>query len=222
MNISSDIGVLSALMIVFFTGLIGGLSPCTLPTVAFTVAYVSGKQSTSRMKAFILSLSFVLGIAFMLTILGLFAGILGNVFLKSNIIHYLMSVILIVMGLWMLKVIDFSRNKSGPYFNTLVPKKGSGIIGAFILGIPFGISASPCTMPITASVLAYSASTQSGFIGMLMMFTYAIGRSIPLLLVGTFTGILNNLKVISKYQSHIEKISGILLIILALYFIWKA
>lgn len=222
MSLSSDMNIIAALLIVFFTGLISGLSPCTLPTVAFTVAYVSGKQSTSKKKAFILSLAFVLGIAFMLTILGMFAGMLGNAFLRSNIINYIMSGILIIMGLWMLKVIDFSRNKCGHRLEAHIPNKGSGILGAFVLGIPFGISASPCTMPITASVLAYSATTQSAFIGMLMMFTYAIGRSIPLLIVGTFTGLLNNLKTISKYQSKIEKMSGVLLIILALYFIWKA
>ena len=54
------------------------------------------------------------------------------------------------------------------------------------------------------------------------MFTYAIGRSIPLLVVGTFTGILKNLKAIAKYQSIIEKVAGAILILLAIYFIWQA
>ena len=91
-----------------------------------------------------------------------------------------------------------------------------------MIGIPFGISASPCSMPITASVLAYSALKGSAIYGMLLMFTYSIGRSIPLLVVGTFTGLLNNLKFLSKYQETIEKASGVILILLALYFIWQA
>ncbi|NSW90623.1 MAG: hypothetical protein HPY74_08105 [Firmicutes bacterium] len=52
-------------------------------------------------------------------------------------------------------------------------KKRSGFIDAFLLGIPFGISAlPPCTMPITASVLAYSATRGSALLGAVLMFTY--------------------------------------------------
>lgn len=77
-------------------------------------------------------------------------------------------------------------------------------------------------MPITAAVLAYSATRGSALYGMIIMFTYAIGRSIPLLIVGTFTGLLNNFKFLSKYQSIIEKISGVILIVIAIYFMWEA
>lgn len=220
MNLSSDMSLITTLIVVFITGLVGGLSPCTLPTVAFVVAYVSGKQNNSKKRAFILSLFFILGIAFMLSILGVFAGFLGNLLIKTDLLYYIIGFILIIMGLWMLKVFDFSNGSSK--FDNLNPKKGSGILGAFLLGIPFGISASPCTMPITASVLAYSATKGSAVYGMILMFTFAIGRSIPLLVVGTFTGLLNNLKFISKYQELIEKISGVVLIMLALYFMWQA
>lgn len=220
MSLTGDMSFIAILTVVFLTGLAGGLSPCTLPTAAFIVAYVSGKQKNSRMRAFILSLSFILGIAFMLSVLGIFAGLLGNILLKTNLLYYIIGFILIVMGLWMLKVFDFSSN--GSKLDSIQPGKGSGVAGAFLLGIPFGITSSPCTMPITASVLAYSASKGSSLYGMLLMFTYAIGRSIPLLVTGTFTGLLNNIKFLSKYQELIEKISGVVLVLLALYFMWEA
>jgi cytochrome c-type biogenesis protein len=220
MNLTAEMSLIGILTIVFFTGLLGGLSPCTLPTAAFVVAYVSGKQNNTRQKAFTISLFFILGIAFMLSILGVFAGILGNILLRANILNYIIGFILIVMGLWLLKVFNFSSSNSK--LDKYNPERGSGALGAFILGIPFGISSSPCTMPITASVLAYSATKGSAVYGLIIMFTYAIGRSIPLLLVGTFTGLLKNLKILSKHQEFIEKISGGILIVLALYFIWTA
>jgi cytochrome c-type biogenesis protein len=71
-------------------------------------------------------------------------------------------------------------------------------------------------------VLAYSAIKGSVFFGMLLMFTFAIGRSIPLLIVGTFTGLLKNMKVLVKYQNIIEKVAGVILILLACYFMWQA
>lgn len=219
MNLNLDSSLMSILIIVFSTGFLGGLSPCTLPTVACIVAYVGGNTNYSKKRGFVLSLSFILGIASMLSILGAFAGLLGNILLKTYLLNYIIAFILILMGFWLLDVFDFSGSNINFKYN---PKKGSGILGAFLLGIPFGISASPCTMPITASVLAYSATKGSPLYGMLLMFTFAIGRSIPLLIAGTFTGVLSHLKFLSNYQNVIEKIGGTIMITLALYFIWIA
>jgi cytochrome c-type biogenesis protein len=219
MNLSGDLSLITTLVIIFSTGVVSGLSPCTLPTVAFIVAYVSGKKDYSRKNGFILSLCFILGIAFMLSLLGMFAGVLGNLLIQSNILNYIIATILILMGLWMLKILNFQFRDIN---FTKQPKQGSGALGAFLLGIPFGISSSPCTIPITASVLAYSASKGSSIYGMMLMFTYAMGRSLPLLVVGTFTGLLNNLKKFNRFQDTIEKISGVVLIFIALYFLWIA
>lgn len=219
MGLNTDANLIITLLIVFSTGLFSGLSPCTLPTVVFVVAYVSGRQDYSRKKGFVLSLAFVFGIALMLSILGMFAGLVGNILMNARILNYIITGVLLIMGLWLLKVFEFSGGKE--LFHP-TPKKGSGILGAFLLGIPFGISASPCTMPITASVLAYSATKGSVIYGMVLMFAYAIGRSVPMLIVGTFTGLLKNIQFLSKYQETIERISGVILLALALYFIWQA
>lgn len=219
MGLSADASILTTLTIVFTTGLLSSLSPCTLPTIVLIIGYVSGKTENSRLKSFIVSLSFAVGIAFTLTILGAFAGMAGKLLLQTKAFYYIVAVILLLMGLWMLKVLDI--NPKGK-FDLATPQRGSGILGAFLLGIPFGIAASPCTLPITGSVLAYSAIKGSPIYGMLMMLTYAAGKSIPLVLVGTFTGLLKNMEFLSKYQSIFEKIGGMLLLALALYFIWIA
>jgi len=204
---------------VFSTGFISGLSPCTLPTVVFITAYVSGEKVNSKKRGFILSLAFILGIAFMLSFLGIFAGLIGKIISNTQVLNYIIAAILLIMGLWLLKAFKFIPNYS---FSKINPKRGSGILGAFLLGIPFGIAASPCTLPITLSVLAYSAIKGSVFFGMLLMFIFAIGRSIPLLAVGTFTGLLKNLRIISRYQNKIERVAGITLILLAIYFVWES
>ncbi|WP_416358851.1 cytochrome c biogenesis protein CcdA [Desulforamulus putei] len=40
------------------------------------------------------------------------------------------------------------------------------------MGIPFAIIASPCTTPITATVLAYAAAKGSMWYGFSLLFTY--------------------------------------------------
>ena len=219
LNINANTTLIATLAIVFSAGFLSGLSPCTLPAVIFITAYVSGEKISSKKRGFILSLAFILGIAFMLSLLGVFAGLIGKIITNTQILYYIIATILLIMGLWLLKIFKFNPNYS---FSKINPKKGSGILGAFLLGIPFGIAASPCTLPITLSVLAYSTIKGSVFFGMLLMFTFAIGRSIPLLAVGTFTGLLKNMKVLVKYQNVLEKISGAVLILLSGYFIWQA
>ena len=218
-NLSADATLAVTLAIVFSTGFLSGLSPCTLPTVIFITAYVGGEKINSKKRGFILSLAFILGIAFMLSILGIFAGVIGKIIANEQALYYIIAAILLIIGLWLLKVLKINPNYN---FSKINPKKGTGVLGAFLFGIPFGIAASPCTLPITLSVLTYSTVKGSIFFGMLLMFTFAIGRSVPLLLVGTFTGIFKNIKSFYKYQSIIEKIAGAIMILLAAYFIWQA
>ena len=139
-NLSADTTIAATLAIVFSTGFLSGLSPCALPTVVFITAYVSGEKVNSKKRGFILSLVFVLGIAFMLSLLGVFAGFIGKIIANEQILNYIIAAILLIMGLWLLKVFKFNPNYN---FSKISPKKGSGILGAFLLGIPFGIAASP-------------------------------------------------------------------------------
>jgi len=145
-------------------------------------------------------------------------GLIGKIIANTIILYLVISVILIILGLWLLKVLKFNPNYS---FSKISPKKRSGVLGAFLLGIPFGIAASPCTLPITLSVLTYSTIKGSIFFAMMLMFVFAIGRSIPLLLVGTFTGFLKSIGSLSRYQTVIEKVAGIIMLLLSTYFVWE-
>lgn len=80
--------------------------------------------------------------------------------------------------------------------------------GAFLLGLPFGIIASPCTVPILLSILALAATKDSIFFGAIAMFVYAIGRGLLLLLIGTFTGIIKNLVVLTRWGKYFERAFG--------------
>ena len=55
-NLNADATLAATLAIVFSTGFLSGLSPCTLPTVVFITAYVGGEKVNSKKRGFILSL----------------------------------------------------------------------------------------------------------------------------------------------------------------------
>ncbi len=227
MNLNLDAGLLTTLIVLFSTGIVSGLSPCTLPTVVFVTAFVSGKTADggaahkkSGGNGFSLSLAFVLGIVFILAALGLAAGFAGSLFAEETYLYYGMAAFLIVMGLWMLKAYELPSEIS--ILQKINPGKGSGHFGAFMLGLPFGLAASPCTLPLTASILAYAAVRGDALTGALFLMVFSVGRSLPLLVVGSFSGLIKKINKLSGFQNKIEMISGTVLIVLGLYYLWMA
>ena len=215
--IAENTTLIATLASVLLTGFLAGVSPCSLPTVLLVAGFV-GRRSQQR-RAASLAVTFVLGIIVMLTALGAVAGTLGILLLDSRFLDYGIALIFILMGLWLLKVINLDVNASWAWIK---PGRGSGLLGAFLLGIPFGVAASPCTLPITASILAYSSKSGSAALSALLLAVYATGRSVPLLLVGVSTPLLTRLQKWSQYQVWFERIAGLALIVLALYLVWKA
>ena len=215
--IAEDATIVAILGSVLLAGFLAGLSPCSLPTVLLVAGFV--ERRSRRTGAAYIAVAFVLGIIVMLTALGAIAGSVGIFLLDSRFLDYGIALIFILMGLWLLKVINLDVNASWAW---LKPGRGSGLLGAFLLGIPFGVAASPCTLPITASILAYSSKSGSAALSALLLAVYAMGRSVPLLLVGVSTPLLTRLQKWSQYQVWFERIAGLALIVLALYLVWKA
>lgn len=216
-NLSSEAITPVAAFLVFMGGIVSGLSPCTLPTVVFVVGYVGGYSQKSRRKAFTISLSFVMGLSLTLALAGALAAAVGGLFLTSRVFWYVISGILILMGAGLTGLIPL------PGFGGAMTKSPGkkGVFGAFLLGIPFAFAASPCTTPVTASVLAYAAVKGSPVYGFLLLFLYSVGRSIPLLLAGTFTGLVKSLQALDHLTGTLQKISGAVLIALGLWFLWS-
>jgi cytochrome c-type biogenesis protein len=182
------------------------------------VAGYVGSGRTSRIRSFLTSVSFVLGLSLTLGAFGAFAGVAGRMLVNTEALNYSIAIVLLLMGLWQLGILQFN--------GFALPLRRSpakaGYAQAFMLGVPFAISASPCTAPITMGLLAFSSSRHSGLLGMSIMVVFALGRSLPLLLIGVFAGFLKTLKTVSQYQPLVEKAAGVLLVGLGLYFFWKA
>ncbi|BCS51956.1 cytochrome c biogenesis CcdA family protein [Geobacter sp. SVR] len=223
-------GLFTVLPVIFTMGLMSGLSPCSIPTVALVVGYVSKADNTRRLHGFLLALSFVMGIAIVLTVLGGISGYAGGLLLQSKLLFakgsigmkiFLGSVcfIFIMLGFWMLNLINFNGVN---LMERIGVRQQSGPVGAFLLGLPFGIAASPCTLPVTIAVLIFLAAKGSFVLGALLMFSYAAGRSIPILLAGTCTGFIKGIRRFDKIQFVMEKIGGLVMITIGVYFIFKS
>ncbi|HBX22101.1 MAG TPA: hypothetical protein DEF34_00475 [Desulfotomaculum sp.] len=60
----------------------------------------------------------------------------------------------------------------------------------------------------------------SALYGFMLLFIYALGRSLPLLVVGTFTGLVKKVDRLQVWSDISQRISGVILLLLGLWFLW--
>ncbi len=203
---------LLTLGLVFLGGLITSISPCILSMVPLLVSYIGGYGGGSRSKGLFLSLSFVAGLAITFAILGFIAAFFGRVFGDiGEIWYYILAAVAILMGLQLLGVLSFNL----PGLKK-IPVKKIGPGGSLVMGMLFGLVASPCATPVLAVIITYAAVQAEPFYGSGLLFIYGMGHGVPLLVAGTFTGLARNLPSINKYTSYLSYFSGFVLVLLGL------
>ena len=107
-----------------------------------------------------------------------------------------------------------------PAFIKEMPTKDYGkILSPIILGLAFGLVATPCSTPILLVLLGYVAYEGSLIFGLILLIAYALGHSIILLACGTFTGFIKKIGNFRQWTSYITKFSGIILILLGIYLV---
>jgi thiol:disulfide interchange protein DsbD len=82
-----------------------------------------------------------------------------------------------------------------------------------------GIIAAPCTGPVLTGILTWIAKTQSAALGAAAMASFALGLGAPFFLVGAFAV---QLPKSGRWMVHVKSFLGIVLIVVALYFIGSA
>ena len=214
-----------AYLAAFVGGIFISFTPCVYPLIPVTVAVIGAQKAQSRHKAFLLSLSYVIGIAVTYSALGLIAALTGSLFgrIQTNPwTFFIVGNVCILLGLSTLDIFDLSFLFA---FSSNVRAKGlfgKGFVGNVLAGMVAGLVVGPCTAPALGVLLAYVATTQRVIFGMTLLFTFAMGMGCLLVLVGTFTGILTSLPKAEAWTLKIKKAFGLLLIALGEYFLIKA
>ena len=79
-------------------------------------------------------------------------------------------------------------------------------------------------MPILVVVLSYVASKGNVVYGGILLFTYALGHSVLILVAGSSMGLaetLVNSKGLKKASEVLKKASGVLILLVAVYFLYS-
>ncbi|MCJ7486616.1 MAG: cytochrome c biogenesis protein CcdA [Candidatus Aminicenantes bacterium] len=211
-----------AVVAVFLGGVTTALNPCVLAMIPLLMSVVAGnKETTTVRRSLVFSLLFVLGLAVTFTALGLVSGLMGRMFGDVGAFwKYAVAGVCLLMGLHLLGVIKW---------NLPVPAgirvKKQGYFGAFLLGLLFGVVSTPCAVPILAVLLAFVAEKGNILYGGFLLFVYALGHSALVLVAGTSVGAAKGLlesKGLRRAHAVIQKVAGVLIIGIGLYFLfWR-
>lgn len=209
-------------VLVFFGGVLTSIGPCNVAMIPLIVGVIGGSHQVSRSRAFSISFVFALGLALTFVMLGVVAALIGGLLGgSSRLWYYLVAVVCFLIGLQMLGILQL---RMPDWFGGLRERvTARGLSGALLLGLVSGLVASQCATPVLAAILTYVMAENSGIIyGSLLLFIYALGRGVPIVLAGTFTGALKSLNAIAPHSEKLEKFAGIILVGVGLYFLYIA
>lgn len=197
--------------VIFTAGLLTSLTPCMLSMLPITIGYIGGYEAKSRLQAAAQSTWFSLGLATTLALLGILAAFLGRIYGQVGVgLPIVISILAILMGLNLLEALPLQLPSWGglEWISKDLPEG----VRSYLIGLTFGIIASPCSTPVLITLLGWVATTKDLFLGGVLLLSYTAGYVAPLILAGTFTASIKKLLELRRWSSWITPISGVLLV----------
>jgi cytochrome c-type biogenesis protein len=213
---------LAGYFLVFAGGVVTSIGPCNITMIPLIIGFIGGSRDLSRQRSFSIALVFTIGLSITFVLLGMVAALVGGLLGGSTRIwYYMVAAVCMVIGLQMTGILNINLPS---WFGGLREKiRMKGLLGALLLGLVSGLVASQCATPVLAAILTYVMAQKTGILyGAALLFLYALGRGVPIILAGTFAGVLKSFNSIGRWSETIEKVSGVLIILVGFYFLWIA
>lgn len=206
---------------IFIFGLIAGICPCNSVLCLGLIGYLtSGTTRLSAINILKLTVSFCIGTILVLLPLGIIAGYIGKylLFLNSTVAWAIGGVLMILMGLQLLHVY---KPPIRSIFNFFKVPTSYTVTGAFLLGLSFGAITVGRGAPMLLIVLTYIALYQTAVQGFFTILIYAVGLSIPLIVISSLGGTLGKkIKDTARVSGDtFDRIIGVMIILIGIYFL---
>ena len=205
--------LLLAVAIAIAAGVVAFASPCVLPLVPGYLGYIGGFTSEAdrpRRSRMVLGVAlFVLGFTIVFIAYNWILG--GAAFLLKahlDIITRAAGVLVILMGLVFIGAFAFLQRTIKPRWTA-----ATGLAGAPLLGIIFGLGWTPCIGPTLSAVLSLSANSGSPWRGALLGLAFSLGLGIPFLLVALgLNWVTGSMAFLKRHIRVVNIVGGALLV----------
>ena len=216
------VGFISA----FWLGILTSISPCPLATNVAAISFLS-KRIIHPHIVFLSGLAYTIGRMFGYALLGfiIINSLLSIPVLANFLQKYMNKIfgpILILTGLFLIDVLKLkfpSFSLSEKHQNRLA---GSGVGGAFILGLIFALIFCPISAALFFGSLIPLALKSK--LGTILPFIYGIGTGLPVLLFAFViafgvTSLSHWFNRLTRLEYYMRKITGIIFILVGLYYV---
>jgi cytochrome c-type biogenesis protein len=202
----------------FLFGLAVGFAPSSYAMAPAVMGVVTSAKADSAGRAARLSGAFVAGTVVIDMLVGAAIAVFGSAalaFLGARLAlwYALVTVLLVVLALVILRI---WRPRLPSFLPR--PRRRHTAGGAFAMGLPFGLLTCPACTPLLLPVALGAAATGQPWYGALLLGAFALGRGIPLTVLGTSTGAFQKMRGLTRWVPWIERVVGVLLLVGAAYF----
>ncbi len=210
------------LLTFFGFGLLLSLTPCVFPMIPILSSIiVSQGEGMNAKRGFILSMVYVLSMAFTYTVAGILAGLFGaniQAALQNPIAITLFAMLFVALALSMFGFFELQLPAS---IQTKISRtsdeagKKGGLAGVAIMGLLSALIVGPCVAPPLAGALIYIGQTGDSFLGGAALFVMSLGMGVPLILIGIGAG-----KFMPKpggWMSIVNRVFGVVMLGVAIW-----
>ena len=208
----------------FGFGLLLAFTPCMLPMIPILSGIIAGEgRDLNKVRALILSLAYVLGMAVTYAIAGvaaaysgtLIAAALQNPWVLSGFALVFVWLALSMFGFHDLQLPAFLHDRLSSSHHKL---RGGHVASVAGMGVLSAVIVSPCVAAPLAGALLYISQTKDVLLGGGALFSMAMGMGVPLLVVGVSEGAF--LPKSGPWMEKVKKFFGVLLLAVAVWIAW--
>ncbi len=218
-----DKSLLVVIGLFFIAGIGLTFTPCVFPMIPILSSIIAGQgESITTLKAFSLSLIYVLAMAVTYAAAGAVAGYYGNEFniqiwFQDPIVLSVFAAVFVLLALSMFGFYELQLPNAIQSRLTAISnsQQGGTLIGVGLMGIFSAIIVGPCITAPLVGALFYITQTQDWQLGGLALFALGMGMGIPLLLIGTSAG--NILPRAGAWMDRVKSVFGIVLLGVAIW-----
>lgn len=212
-------GVLLAIFLML--GVLLAFTPCVLPMLPILTSIIAGqKQNSSEKKLFLLSATYVLGMATTYALAGVVVAMLGSslqVWLQTPVVIVLSSLIFVLLAFSLFEFYELPISRRWHTWVSQWSRKHEGgtFVGVFFMGVLSTLVVSPCVTAPLVGVLLYIGRTGDLLLGASALFVMGLGMGIPLLALGMSAG--RWLPKSGKWMHAVTKSFGVIMLGMAIW-----
>ena len=211
----------AAIFAFFVAGLLLAFTPCVFPMVPILSGIIVGQGDRLKtMRAFWLSLVYVLAMAVTYTVAGVLAGLFGQNLQAVFQNPWIISAFVVVFILLALSMFGFYDLQVPSRLQTRLTEasnrqQGGGFWGVAVMGFLSALIVGPCVAPPLMAALIVIGSSGDALLGGSALFALSMGMGVPLILFGVSAGKL--VPRAGPWMDAVKAVFGVGLLALAIW-----